>query len=52
MELAMVEANPLGVYAHILLSDIPYICKCNQQHPSLFHAKRIGFLLPQLFSGN
>jgi hypothetical protein len=52
MELVMVVANMLGVYAHISLSHIPYIWKCNQKHPSSFMARRIGFLLLQLFSGN
>jgi hypothetical protein len=48
----MVVATALGAYAQPSLSDIPYIWQCNQQHISSFMAKRIGFLLLQLFFGN
>jgi hypothetical protein len=52
LELEMVVANPLGVYAQLSLSDIPYISQCNQQHPSSFLAKSTSFLMLQLFSDN
>jgi hypothetical protein len=45
MDLAMVVADPLGFYDQLSLFEIPYIWKYNQQHPSSFWDKSIGFFV-------